>query len=118
MVGFRKEESLTPNQKVIAGCLSGIVTRFVTQPLDVLKVRTQLQRRLTKGKTLSTYETTKKIFYEEGLVAFWHGHNLGQVINTYYLYVLSYYNYFINIIGKYRNNILVLGYVKLSENNL
>ena len=80
MVGYRKDESLTPNQKLIAGCVSGIVTRFVTQPLDVLKVRTQLQRRMTKGKPLNVYETSKKIFFEEGLFAFWHGHNLGQVI--------------------------------------
>lgn len=79
MVGYRKDESLTPNQKLIAGCISGTVTRFVTQPLDVLKVRTQLQKKMTDEKPRNVYETTKKIFYEEGLTAFWHGHCLGQV---------------------------------------
>ncbi|XP_046977582.1 mitochondrial thiamine pyrophosphate carrier-like [Vanessa cardui] len=79
MVGYRKDESLTPNQKLIAGGISGMVTRFITQPLDVLKVRTQLQKKVTTGKPRNIFETTKKIFFEEGVTAFWHGHSLGQI---------------------------------------
>lgn len=79
MVGYRKDDTLSPNQKLIAGVVSGIVTRFLTQPLDVLKVRTQLQKKSTKGRQRNVYETTKKILFEEGITAFWHGHNLGQV---------------------------------------
>ncbi|CAH4038978.1 unnamed protein product [Pieris brassicae] len=76
MVGFTKNEDMTPHQKIIAGCISGIVTRFITQPLDVLKIRTQLERRKRRQRTLM--ETSRKIFFEEGMTAFWHGHNLGQ----------------------------------------
>ncbi|CAH2103278.1 unnamed protein product [Euphydryas editha] len=79
MVGYRKDDTLSPNQKLIAGVVSGIVTRFATQPLDVLKVRTQLQKKVRKGKQRNVFETTKKIFFEEGITAFWHGHNLGQM---------------------------------------
>ncbi|CAF4743891.1 unnamed protein product [Pieris macdunnoughi] len=77
MVGFTKDEDMTPHQKIIAGCISGIVTRFLTQPLDVLKIRTQLERRKRRQRTL--IETSRKIFFEEGMTAFWHGHYLGQV---------------------------------------
>lgn len=79
MVGYRQDDNLTPNQKLIAGCISGVVTRFLTQPLDVLKVRTQLQGKISRKKRLSVFATFKKILYEESILAFWHGHNLGQV---------------------------------------
>ncbi|XP_039763668.1 mitochondrial thiamine pyrophosphate carrier-like [Pararge aegeria] len=79
MVGYRQEDSLTPSQKLIAGSISGVVTRFVTQPLDVLKVRTQLQKKTTESKSLTLYGISKKMLLEEGITAFWHGHILGQV---------------------------------------
>ncbi|XP_032527277.2 mitochondrial thiamine pyrophosphate carrier-like [Danaus plexippus] len=79
MVGYRHDDNLTPNQKLIAGCISGVVTRFLTQPLDVLKVRTQLQGKISRKKRLSVFATFKKILYEESILAFWHGHNLGQM---------------------------------------
>lgn len=70
---------MTPHQKLIAGCISGVVTRFITQPLDVVKIRTQLQQKKALQTKTKWFGTTRKIFSEEGLTAFWHGHNLGQV---------------------------------------
>ncbi|XP_045509986.1 mitochondrial thiamine pyrophosphate carrier-like [Colias croceus] len=95
MVGYSKDDAMTPNQKIIAGAVSGAVTRFVTQPLDVLKIRTQLEKKLSKRKQRTLFETSKKIFHEEGIFAFWHGHNLGQmhsILSTgsqFYVYELT-----------------------------
>lgn len=78
---------MTANQKLIAGCISGVVTRFITQPLDVVKIRTQLQSKDSFDKNPATskwFSTTRKIFAEEGVTAFWHGHNLGQVYISIY----------------------------------
>ncbi|VVC86327.1 unnamed protein product [Leptidea sinapis] len=62
MVGYIKDDTMTSNQKLIAGCVSGVVTRFLTQPLDVIKIRTQLQRKTSRRKHRSVYETSKKRF--------------------------------------------------------
>lgn len=80
MVGYHKHDSMTARQKFIAGGVSGCVTRFVTQPMDVIKVKTQLQRRGGTLKTHNTLELLKHIWKEEGIRAFWHGHNIGQVL--------------------------------------
>ncbi|XP_050684240.1 mitochondrial thiamine pyrophosphate carrier-like [Leptidea sinapis] len=110
MVGYIKDDIMTSNQKLIAGCVSGVVTRFLTQPLDVIKIRTQLQRKTSRRKHRSVYETSKKVFHEEGITAFWHGHNLGQVHSIlsascqFYVYeVLSQYAFSFSINPKYQN---------------
>ncbi|CAH2228373.1 jg17297, partial [Pararge aegeria aegeria] len=90
MVGYRQEDSLTPSQKLIAGSISGVVTRFVTQPLDVLKVRTQLQKKTTESKSLTLYGISKKMLLEEGITAFWHGHILGQSTISHWASVVDY----------------------------
>ncbi|XP_063393505.1 mitochondrial thiamine pyrophosphate carrier-like isoform X4 [Cydia fagiglandana] len=76
VVGYKKEETLTPNQKLIAGVVSGITTRFITQPLDIVKVRTQLQ---AKDKSATWIGLSWRILKEEGITTFWHGHSLGQL---------------------------------------
>lgn len=46
MVGFdpgRKEKSVSSLQCGLCGAVSGVITRVVVQPLDVLKIRFQLQ---------------------------------------------------------------------------
>lgn len=78
MVGYEKNDTLTSNQKLIAGCVSGMTTRFITQPLDVVKLRTQLQKHASGTKD-QWFRTTQIIVKEEGVTALWHGHNLGQV---------------------------------------
>ncbi|KAI5640914.1 mitochondrial carrier protein domain-containing protein [Phthorimaea operculella] len=80
MVGYHKHDNMSTRQKLIAGCLSGVATRFLTQPLDIIKLRTQvqgLQKGKRKGKTIT--KTAERILSEEGLAAFWHGHIIGQV---------------------------------------
>lgn len=87
---------MTANQKLIAGCVSGVMTRFITQPLDVIKIRTQLRKRsLTAEERAKWFSTSRQILREEGLTAFWHGHSLGQVhsvlafASQFYVYELA-----------------------------
>lgn len=43
MVGYsRKEKSLSYSKYAVAGAASGVLTRLVTQPLEVLKIRFQV----------------------------------------------------------------------------
>ncbi|KAG6445549.1 mitochondrial thiamine pyrophosphate carrier [Manduca sexta] len=96
MVGYQRNDSMTANQKLIAGCVSGVMTRFITQPLDVIKVRTQLQKKaLSENERRKWFRTTRMILKEEGIAALWHGHNVGQihsilaVSSQFYAYELS-----------------------------
>lgn len=77
MVGFRHDDPMTNSAKLVAGVASGVITRFVTQPMDVIKVRAQLIKKAKKSRVVTQIAT--KIWTEEGLTAFWHGHALGQV---------------------------------------
>lgn len=69
----------------VAGAISGAISRTVTSPLDVIKIRFQvqlepttswvsLQRGLNKqSKYTGILQATKDIFREEGLRGFWRG---------------------------------------------
>jgi hypothetical protein len=60
-----------------AGLVSGIATRALIQPLDVLKIRFQLQeeplRGSAKGKYNGIIQSIRLILKEEGPKAFWKG---------------------------------------------
>lgn len=45
MVGYSKDvENLTPTDYMLCGAFSGIVTRLLCQPLDVIKIRFQVNK--------------------------------------------------------------------------
>ncbi|KAL4717796.1 hypothetical protein ACJJTC_000945 [Scirpophaga incertulas] len=79
MVGYYQNDILTEKQKLIAGCISGIVTRFITQPLDVIKIRTQLEQKTDSKYKKMWFGISRKIIKKEGITAFYYGHNLGQI---------------------------------------
>ncbi|KAK6596877.1 mitochondrial deoxynucleotide carrier [Botrytis cinerea] len=71
-------------QSMIAGATAGLIARFVIAPLDVVKIRLQLQshsasdplsQRDLRGSPIykGTIPTIKRIFREEGLAALWKG---------------------------------------------
>ena len=43
MVGYRGERDLSSSECAVAGAVSGVVTRATASPLDILKIRFQLQ---------------------------------------------------------------------------
>ncbi|KAF2831202.1 mitochondrial thiamine pyrophosphate carrier 1 [Ophiobolus disseminans] len=70
-------------QVVVAGAVAGLVSRFVIAPLDVIKIRLQLQihslsepssyRNLNGPVYKGTLGTLKRILHEEGLTGLWKG---------------------------------------------
>lgn len=95
MVNKSKEKSiqdaLRPSKTVyaVAGGVSGFVTRAVCQPMDVIKIRFQLQvEPISKNSSVSKYrsmtQATKLIIQEEGFAALWKGHVPAQVLSVLY----------------------------------
>lgn len=65
----------------LAGVVSGVCVRLVTSPLDVLKIRFQLQLEdIHHGNPQSRYhniaQAVRKITSEEGMRAFWYERHL------------------------------------------
>ncbi|KAF8563646.1 hypothetical protein P879_08973 [Paragonimus westermani] len=75
--------ALSKNDYLIAGSLSGLVARAIVQPLDVLKIRFQLQVEPISETSASKYrgflQAIRCISKEEGTVAFWKGHLPAQL---------------------------------------
>uniref|UniRef100_A0A0A9W411 Mitochondrial thiamine pyrophosphate carrier n=1 Tax=Lygus hesperus TaxID=30085 RepID=A0A0A9W411_LYGHE len=90
MVGYEKgaERHLSQAEFVLAGTVAGILSRFFSQPLDVLKVKFQLQVEPIKTSRFSKYQAVgqafRTIWKEEGLRALWSGHNPGQLLSVTY----------------------------------
>ncbi|RZB40541.1 Mito carr domain containing protein [Asbolus verrucosus] len=72
----------------IAGGSSGFITRMLCQPLDVLKIRFQLQVEPISKSNLSKYHSilhaTNLIIKEEGVKALWKGHIPAQLLSVSY----------------------------------
>ena len=76
-------------ENALAGGVSGIVARLVTTPLDVVKIRFQLQeetinRRDVSSKYTGITQTLRTIAQEEGIQALWKGNVPGLAM--YFLY--------------------------------
>lgn len=89
------EEWVSPSEKnkqlhtMLAGGASAAITRFASQPLDVLKVRFQLQleplgQNAVNSKYRNVYQAAKTIYAEEGLYSLWRGHNPAQILSIIY----------------------------------
>ncbi|CAK1550616.1 unnamed protein product [Leptosia nina] len=74
---------VTVIQSAIAGGISGAVTRAIAQPLDVLKIRFQLQfEPISNGsKYSSLLQAVTSIVKEEGISALWSGHIPAQMLS-------------------------------------
>uniref|UniRef100_A0A023FGX9 Putative mitochondrial solute carrier protein n=1 Tax=Amblyomma cajennense TaxID=34607 RepID=A0A023FGX9_AMBCJ len=74
---------------MVAGAISGFVTRFLCQPFDVVKIRFQLQLDPIKAthptaKYTGVWRGTLCILREEGVTAFWKGHVPAQLLSVVY----------------------------------
>ncbi|XP_012339948.1 mitochondrial thiamine pyrophosphate carrier [Apis florea] len=101
----------------IAGAVSGFVTRFACQPLDVVKIRFQLQVEPIANYHVSKYHSFLQAFYlilkEEGITAFWKGHIPAQLLSIVYG-TTQFYSY--HIFMKISHNFSLLNEWKYSTN--
>ncbi|MBN3314177.1 TPC protein, partial [Atractosteus spatula] len=89
MVGYDPEAqgaTLSTEEVMLAGSLAGMVTRALISPLDVVKIRFQLQiekvsARSPQGKYHGLWQACQRIRAEEGLRAFWKGHIPAQLLS-------------------------------------
>ncbi|XP_068387308.1 mitochondrial thiamine pyrophosphate carrier isoform X5 [Eschrichtius robustus] len=92
MVGYdpRADGRNVSNLEVaVAGSVSGLVTRMLISPLDVIKIRFQLQiERLSRSDPNAKYhgilQAGRQILQEEGPTAFWKGHIPAQLLSIGY----------------------------------
>ncbi|XP_040187744.1 mitochondrial thiamine pyrophosphate carrier [Rana temporaria] len=92
MVGYdphSKGRLLSTTEVATAGSLSGLVTRAFISPLDVIKIRFQLQieglsSHGAHGKYSGIVQAFRLILKEEGLPGFWKGHVPAQLLSVTY----------------------------------
>lgn len=91
MVGFQpgSYDNLGKTDYVIAGAASGFITRAMFQPMDVLKIRFQLQiepvkHSCTHAKYKGMLHAVRCILREEGIAALWKGHVPAQCLSVAY----------------------------------
>ncbi|XP_014470281.1 PREDICTED: mitochondrial thiamine pyrophosphate carrier-like [Dinoponera quadriceps] len=87
----------------IAGAASGCLTRFICQPLDVIKIRLQLQVEPISTHYNSKYRSISQTFWlilrEERMSALWKGHIPAQSLSVVYGMTQFYsYNIFIKML--------------------
>ncbi|OAF64453.1 hypothetical protein A3Q56_07821 [Intoshia linei] len=89
---------------VVSGALSGSIGRFFVQPLDVLKIRFQIDYKNKNMSHLLKYGSIPKaigiILQEEGFRGFWRGHCVSQFLSIMYSGVqFGAYSYFQNCLN-------------------
>lgn len=89
MVGYdNRPEQLSSVDFIVAGAVSGLLTRALCQPFDVLKIRFQLQvepiRDLPSSKYHSIVHASRIIYKDEGILGFWKGHIPAQYLSITY----------------------------------
>ncbi|NWZ46672.1 mitochondrial thiamine pyrophosphate carrier isoform X1 [Haliaeetus albicilla] len=90
MVGYDPEAKCVSSvEAAVAGSASGLVSRVLVSPLDVIKIRFQLQieqlsSRNPGAKYHGILQAVQRISQEEGLLAFWKGHVPAQLLSVGY----------------------------------
>ncbi|KAH8248083.1 hypothetical protein KR038_011616 [Drosophila bunnanda] len=82
--------------QAIAGAMTGAMTRVVTHPFDVLKIRFQIQVEPVSDRSKSKYrgilQGFRKVYVEEGVRGLMRGHSSGQVMSISYA-IVQYWSY-------------------------
>jgi solute carrier family 25 (mitochondrial thiamine pyrophosphate transporter), member 19 len=81
-VGAQRRET-PPAVTAVAGGIAGLTSRFVTAPLDVIKIRLQLQSR--PGTTYrGAIHAAKTILAQEGITGLWKGNIPAELLYVSY----------------------------------
>lgn len=92
MVGFLGSSAvqISPVESILAGACSGITTRAIVSPLDVVKIRFQLQiepigrKYIGSSNYTGVWRAMYKLYHEEGVKVFWKGHSASQMLSISY----------------------------------
>lgn len=92
MVGYDPKadgRNISNFEVAVAGSVSGLITRALISPLDVIKIRFQLQiERLSPSDPSAKYhgilQAARQMLQEEGPTAFWKGHIPAQLLSVGY----------------------------------
>lgn len=100
------KEDPTETERLLAGGITGAVVRTIVQPLDVLKIRFQLQHEpINRTSKVSKYRSLPQsvidIVKEEGIRSLWKGHVPAQLLSiTYTAVQFSSFNMFEKLIDQ------------------
>eukprot|EP00049_Salpingoeca_infusionum_P002915 m.61280 g.61280 ORF g.61280 m.61280 type:complete len:198 (-) comp11854_c0_seq7:567-1160(-) len=82
-----RARNVSTSNTVVAGAATGFITRFAVTPLDVIKIRMQLQAEPIAhggGKYRGTWHCFQTVVFEEGATALWRGHIAQQLLSVSY----------------------------------
>ncbi|KAI8039801.1 mitochondrial thiamine pyrophosphate carrier [Drosophila gunungcola] len=86
-----ENSALIQVMQAVGGGIAGAATRTITQPLDVLKIRFQMQVEPVTHHKGSKYRgvihAMRSVYAEEGMRGMFRGHNSGQVLSICYALV-------------------------------
>lgn len=88
--GYNPDDKVSKSSKgynaAVAGLMSGVITRSIVQPLDVFKVRYQLQiESKNEAKYQSIRQSLRTLLKEEGVTALWKGHLPAQYLSAIFM---------------------------------
>mmetsp|Transcript_53964 Transcript_53964/g.69291 ORF Transcript_53964/g.69291 Transcript_53964/m.69291 type:complete len:279 (+) Transcript_53964:125-961(+) len=67
LLNINKKRDLTPNEKAGCGIMSGAITAFVTNPLDVINTRMKISKTMEANSMQSFFKNSILMIKEEGL---------------------------------------------------
>ncbi|KAF8213975.1 mitochondrial carrier domain-containing protein, partial [Mycena galopus ATCC 62051] len=78
------KNDVSQSQSAFAGAVAGVVSRFIVAPLDVIKIRLQLQSRAHTPTMHGTLRTFTTLVQREGIRALWKGNIPASVLYPLY----------------------------------
>lgn len=85
---LKTKETLTPAESIVCGGAAGLISRFVISPLDVVKIRLQLQTsKHAKGEFrlgTAVFHNMARIVRSEGIRALWKGNVPAELMYVMY----------------------------------
>ncbi|KAI5966157.1 TPC1 [Candida pseudojiufengensis] len=80
---LKRGSNVTPYEALLAGSISGGVSRAITAPLDTIKIRLQLQQHTFKHR-ITVPTIVKNLLKEEGIIALWKGNVPAEILYIIY----------------------------------
>ena len=77
------DSDISSTESMLCGGIAGMVSRFCIAPLDVIKIRLQLQKNGTRYYR-GIFHTMRQIVRDEGVTALWKGNIPAELLYVFY----------------------------------